>query len=153
MKLTSREKQIFSSVGAFVLLVALLIGFQSRMKQADDPASILSEFEKAWPEYSRTLPVTPVLGATTWQMDGAQFISPDTFLVQFEDGHVGHVAVVRRDHGRFQDLGIFNDSLTFDQEFYGYVVSYFGDRNFAAQTYASNGRGKLIKTSNNIFLQ
>ncbi|MEK9181174.1 MAG: hypothetical protein AAB871_02995 [Patescibacteria group bacterium] len=102
---------------------------------SDEKESALSALKDHWAEFSNTFTVKPVLGATEWGYTGVQFISNDTFFIQFEDGHVGHIAVVKYQNDSLKLLDLLKDKSTLDSQEYDSFLKQYGDPSYKVSNY------------------
>lgn len=122
---------------------------------------ILNSLAKNWPEFSKNFPVRPVLGATEWGYTGVQFIGHDTFFAQFEDGHVGHIALIKYDNNPLKLIELFPSKLTFFSNEYQTLINKYSTKDYKISTYTisiyRDGKiisfGKLTLVPENIFIK
>ncbi len=108
-------------------------------KKASEERLILAALEKDWPEFSKTFAVKPVLGSTQWRITGVQFMADDTFFVQFEDGHIGNLAILKYDQGKLVLVELFVNKLIYEDYLeYKALLDKYGDGNYEPKSFTTS---------------
>ncbi len=63
---------------------------------------ILGALIAGWPQFQKTIPARPVLGATKWNYPNTvEFLSPRNLLIEYDDGHISRYSIIREDSNGF----------------------------------------------------
>jgi uncharacterized protein YneF (UPF0154 family) len=82
-----------------------------------------------------------------------QFISSDTMLVNYDDGLVDHVSVVRYKNNSFTELKNVGVMSTMSMTQWQGIVSTYGNAGYAYSNYQSSNYKNFSKVSSNIFVR
>ncbi len=69
--------------------------------------AVIQQLQAQWQSTSNSIPFSPTLGSTAWGLDAVQFIGNSRILIQFEDGHVAHAALLEYADHRFKSDSLF----------------------------------------------
>src|SRR3989338_2418895 len=98
--------------------------------------AVINNFIAQWSKLQQSIPMQPVLGSTSWNVDDLQFIGDNTILVAFEDGHIMGVAVYQYDSVHtFTYLALYKDEYPFSQDSWQQVVTQYGNADYQVATY------------------
>jgi hypothetical protein len=86
-------------------------------------------------------------------LDSVQFIGKGRVLIQFEDGHNVHAALLDAIRNDFRILRVFRLQPEFTPSAWEALVDDFGDRRRPVSTYAyDSSRGEFKRTATNSFI-
>lgn len=111
------------------------LGPQESAENENSQATALSALENDWGQFSAGLDIQPTMGATAWYYTGVQFIFDDTFFVQFEDGHIGNIALVKYQDGGLQLLKLFENQYTLSDQEYSELLRQYGHQSYYVTSY------------------
>ncbi|MBU6390010.1 hypothetical protein KGQ31_00490 [Patescibacteria group bacterium] len=78
-----------------VLLVAVFGYLSYHGRPLSGPQAVLSVLIENWKKFEKTIPGRPVLGAPAWNYpDEVSFLSGDTLLIRYDDGHILRYSVL-----------------------------------------------------------
>jgi hypothetical protein len=113
-------------------------------EQADVEQAIVQQLRSQWQSISQTVPFPFTLGGTTWTLDAIQFIGNSRLLVQFEDGHVAHAAVLEVADHRISLVQAFLEP-DFPYPDWVQLVKRYGNSNYPISTYSWEGDSESFK--------
>lgn len=123
---------------------------------------VINNFIAQWNVLQKSIPISPVLGSTTWQVDHFQFIGNNRLLIAFEDGHIMSAAVFGYDtNNNFNYINTFKDDYPFTFVKWQEIVKTYGSEQYTVATYVKQiTRGTEIvnfnewtKIPENVFLK
>ena len=115
----------------------------------------ISQFLGRWDNLQKNIPFKPVLGGAGWFVDYFQFMGNNTFLVSFEDGHVLHAAIHKKQDDQFTLMESF-ENIPFKSTEWNSLEEKYGDQKYTVTTYGKGGdknSSEWIKISDNIFIE
>ena len=127
----------------------------STFRFLDAEKETISQFLGRWDNLQKDIPFKPVLGGAGWFVDYFQFIGNNTFLVSFEDGHVLHAAIHKKQDDQFTLMESF-ENIPFKSTEWNSLEEKYGDQNYTVTTYGKGGHknsSEWIKISDNIFIE
>ncbi len=114
--------------------------------------AVIQQLKAQWQSISKSVPFSPILGSTAWWLDAVQFIGNSRILIQFEDGHVVHGALLAYADNRFKVIRSFPEP-DFSYSDWEQVVKRYGDLNYAISTYSWNSDSRsYTRVSENVFI-
>lgn len=114
--------------------------------------AIIQQLQAQWQSISNSVPFSPTLGSTAWGLDAVQFIGNSRILMQFEDGHVVHAALLEYADHRFKLIRSFPEP-DFSYSDWEQVVKRYGDLNYAISNYRWNSHSRsYTRVSENVFI-
>jgi hypothetical protein len=123
---------------------------------------VINNFLAQWNVLQKSIPISPVLGSTTWQVDYLQFIGNNKLLIAFEDGHIMSAAVFGYGaDNNFNYINTFKDDYPFTSAKWQEIVKTYGSEQYEVATYVKQiTRGTEVvnfndwtKVSENVFLK
>lgn len=114
--------------------------------------AVIQQLQAQWQSISNSVPFSLTLGGTAWGLDAVQFIGNSRILVQFEDGHVVHTAILEYADHRFKVMRSFPEP-DFPHSDWEQVVKRYGDLRYAISNYSWNSNsGSFTSVSENVFI-
>jgi hypothetical protein len=109
---------------------------------------LIQEIEGKWATLGA--PLTTSLGFSPangqWFLDAAQAIGRDNLLVQFEDGHSVHVAVVHYENNSFRVLKTYPNQGSFAPSTWNQILGEYGSSGYPVVTFSRNSiqNGQIV---------
>jgi hypothetical protein len=131
--------------------------------QETNVTRLIQELEGKWSAIG--VPLSTSLGTSPangqWFLDSAQAIGKDNLLVQFEDGHNSHIAVLHYANGGFAVLKSYPSQGPFALSTWNQILGEYGSANYPVVTFTRsvvrNGEivsyPNLTQVSENIFVK
>lgn len=147
------------AVAGGVLYYAVQHSLNSLSSQGEKPQEsssteqiAIQQLEAQWESISHSVPFPFTLGARAWALDSIQFIGNSRILIQFEDGHVVHTAILQYIASRFMVMRFF-PQMDFSSPDWQQLVKDYGDSAYAISTYTWNSTlGQYASIPVNVFI-
>ncbi len=118
----------------------------------EEEQRIIKSLRRQWKFLSAQIAFSP--SNTQWTLDTIQFIGGETALIQFEDGHEVHTAIIDYHGSVYRFAKVFRSQPDFTLSEWRKLVSEFGNPQHAATTYTyDSGAALFTKSSTNVFVR
>lgn len=122
------------------------------MINKDDNIEIILALQNDFETFQQQFEMEPVLGASRFYMYEIQFIGNNKMIIDFEDGHIGGIAVVDyTDMNKFTLIKEYKTILNFSTEEWEEIINKYGQENYLIKNYQfKNNDWQLV--NENVFL-
>src|SRR6266849_2973020 len=119
----------------------------------DQERNTIRELQRQWETVSGQVPFSPTTTNRLWILDAIQFIGARRMLIQFEDGHEVHAAVMDYSDSLFEILKVFKSRPEFVLVDWQNIVKEYGTQQYPITTYLYDSvSGGYTGSSGNPFI-
>ncbi len=118
---------------------------------ADQEQNTIRALQRQWEAVSAQIPFSP--SNRQWTLDTVQFIGRQRMLIQFEDGHEVHAAIVDYRDSAYKIAKAFKSEPDFTRLKWRDLVKKFGSPRYLISTYTYDSAARrFTKSSTNVFV-
>lgn len=144
---------LLATVGWFYVEYRSAPEAQAPVPPGEQQINIVEDVQKNWATISTKFPVQAGESGR-WYIDALRTLSPSTAFIAFEDGLNGHSVIITSNNSDYEVKEFYEFRLQFSAEELAAIETKYGDPNHPRKDYGpSEGDGRLIETSINLFLQ
>ena len=119
----------------------------------DQERNTIRELQRQWETVSGQVPFSPTTTNRLWVLDAIQFIGTRRMLIQFEDGHEVHAAVMDYSDSLFKILKVFKSRPDFVLVDWQNLVKEYGTQQYRITTYVyDSASGDYAGSRENTFI-